>query len=214
VRTGSKYFGFTAGHVIQEASDHGLWASLAAGTKLQRLPFIQTWFTTPVDQGGTRLDVGIIPLRSDAISEFAGRVFLSNEDMSMGPDGRDDLAEFYYLFGFPASRRQARIAHHERHIRQRSFQFTTSVAAFSMHQKENLPVEDHVLLEFDHRNIRAGGETVNPPKLQGVSGGAICRVARNTEQPHLVAIATEHRKAARMVVGTRIERFMEIASAL
>ena len=37
---------------------------------------------------------------------------------------------------------------------------------------EEMSQADHILLDFDHKEIVIEGRRVNPPKLQGVSGGA------------------------------------------
>jgi len=53
-----------------------------------------------------------------------------------------------------------------------------------------------------------------PPNPRGVSGGAIFCIARASYAGPLVAIATEHRKHSRILVGTRARHFVQIAHGL
>jgi hypothetical protein len=210
-RVDGNYFAFTAGHVVADSTAPGLWVAPSARTKLRPLPCL-VGFRSPLP---THLDVGILPLRASEREQFVGRVFLANYDLDL--DDRPDegmFSEYYFVFGFPASNRQAKISHEKRHIDQRSFQLSTFPPPRDIYAKEGLPPEDHLLLEFDPRNIRAGGSVVNPPKLQGLSGGGMFRISRHTGHIQLTAIATEHRQTARVLVGTRIKYFVAAAQHL
>jgi hypothetical protein len=73
---------------------------------------------------------------------------------------------------------------------------------------------DHILLDFDHKEIVIGGRRVNPPKLQGVSGGGVFQISRQRKQGPLVAIATQNRRSSRLIVGTRIKHFLAMVREL
>ena len=73
---------------------------------------------------------------------------------------------------------------------------------------------DHILLDFDHKEIRVEGRRAAPPKLQGVSGGGIFHISRKALRGRLVAIATENRQRSRLIVGTRIKHFLAIVRTL
>ncbi|MDQ1410664.1 MAG: hypothetical protein QOJ41_2399 [Acidobacteriaceae bacterium] len=60
-----------------------------------------------------------------------------------------------------------------RHIRPRSFHYSTNPVDAAEDLQEGMSQADHVLLDFDHKEIVIGARRVKPPKLQGVSGGAI-----------------------------------------
>lgn len=79
---------------------------------------------------------------------------------------------------------------------------------------EEVSKSDHMLLDFDHKEIRVEGSRANPPKLQGVSGGGIFHVSRKRMQGSLVAIATQNRRTSRLIVGTRIKHFLVIVREL
>ena len=74
----------------------------------------------------------------------------------------------------------------------------------------------HLIIEFDHEDIRVAGARAVPPKLQGVSGGGMFHLAdlSPTPEARLVAIATDHDKKARVIVGTRIEHFVNSARSV
>ena len=76
------------------------------------------------------------------------------------------------------------------------------------------PPLDHMLFDFDHKDIAIGGRRVTPPKLQGVSGGGIFHISRSTFQGPLVAIATKNRRNSRLIVGTRLKHFLRAARQL
>jgi hypothetical protein len=73
---------------------------------------------------------------------------------------------------------------------------------------------DHILLDFDHNEIRVEGRHASPPKLQGVSGGGIFQISRKAMRGPLVAIATENRRRSRLILGTRIKHFLAMVREL
>jgi len=115
------------------------------------------------------------------------------------------------LIGHSASNSQVRVNHAEKTVHQISFQFTGLAEVDAIYQRESLSTTHHLIVEFG--NVRSEGRPTTPPKLQGVSGGAMFHlVTRDVDATiQLVAIATEHRRAAELVVGTRIEHFLNVA---
>jgi hypothetical protein len=85
-----------------------------------------------------------------------------------------------------------------------SFRCSTSPVDAAEYAQEQISQRGHILLDFDHKEIRVKGRSATPPKLQGVSGGGIFQVRRETMCGPLVAIATRIRRASRLIVGTRI----------
>jgi hypothetical protein len=70
------------------------------------------------------------------------------------------------------------------------------------------------LSPYDHKEIVIGGRRVNPPKLQGGSGGGVFHISRETNHGALVAIATQNRRNGRLIVGTRIKHFLAMVREL
>jgi hypothetical protein len=103
-----------------------------------------------------------------------------------------------------------KVSHARRHINQRSFQLTTSPPGAAAYIQEGISPSDFVLVEFDHKSTVVEGKIVEPPKLQGLSGGAILRFNRHSLVGRLVAIATEHKKSSRYILGTRIKHFLKL----
>jgi hypothetical protein len=214
VRVDSNFYAFTAGHVLQGARHSRLWASPGPKGKLLPLP-CDIGYQTPPTEGPYDLDVGILPLRAGALGAFKQCVFLTGPEIDEDdrPDDRG-LAAYYFVFGYPASRSQVKVSSEARRIQQISFQLTTSPPTAEAYLRESLPQSDYLMLDFDHKDTRVAGKVVTPPKLQGVSGGGFFHISRSTVEGPLVAIATEHRRISRCLLGTRIKHFLTAARQL
>ncbi len=107
-----------------------------------------------------------------------------------------------------------KISKPERRIHQQSFRFSTQPVDAAEYIQERASKSDHILLDFDHKEIRVEGRRASPPKLQGVSGGGIFQISRKVMRGPLVAIATENRRRSRLIVGTRIKHFLAMVREL
>ena len=162
------------------------------------------------------LDVGVLVLPAHQLGPFHKRVFLAGTEIDQDdrPDDRG-LTSFYFVLGYSASRTQVKVSRPERHIYQQSFQCSTDAVDAAEYLQEKMPQADHILLDFDHKEIKSGGKRATPPKLQGVSGGGIFHISRDTMQGPLVAIFTEHHpRTSRLIVGTRIKHFLAMVREL
>ncbi len=208
VRLDSQFCAFTAAHVIRDAGSATLLApSEGKGGKLLPLPP----YTAHLNSSGRDddLDVGVIVLPTHQLGPFAKHVFLA--DTEIDQDDRSDdqnLKSFYFVLGYSASRTQVKISRTERRIHQQSFHCATGPVDAAEYLQERMSQADHVLLDFDHKEIVTGGKRVNPPRLQGVSGGGIFLISRESNRGPLVAIATDNRRSSRLIVGTRIKHFV------
>ncbi len=206
VRVGSRPYAFTAGHVLKEAGSSKLFASPGPKGKLSPLPYTSRRY------GGLSLDVGVLPLHDNELGPFAECAFLPGDEIDENDEPEfNGIRESYFLFGYPASRTQVKVSSTPRHIHQRSFQLSTTPPDADAYDKEGIPRLDYALLEFDHKNVLVEGKIQAPPRLQGVSGGGIFRFNRRTSRGHLIAIAIEHRKSSRLIGGTRIKHFLNLA---
>ena len=166
-------------------------------------------------EGDNDLDVAVLALPSHQPGCFQQRVFLSGCEIDRD-DRPDDqgLASFYFVLGYSASRTQVQVDRVGLQIHQRSFHCCTSPLASAEYLQEQLSQADHIALDFDHKEIVIRGTRVTPPKLQGVSGGGIFHISRETNHGPLVAIATQNKRSSRLIVGTRIKHFIAIAREL
>jgi hypothetical protein len=157
--------------------------------------------------------VGVLALHSDNFGSFQGHVFLGDRDIDQDdrPDDRSLGPSFYFVLGYSASRTQVNVSRAEHRIFQMSFHCVTSPVTPAEYTAEEVAEKDHILLEFDHREILVGGSRANPPRLQGASGGGIFHVARSTMEGPLVAIATQNRRNSWVILGTRIKHFLGMA---
>ena len=208
-RLDAEFFAFTAAHVIRASSGAPLFApSEGCGGKLLPLPPC-TAHLSPSDCAED-LDVAVLPLAPDRLGCFQRRVFLSGEiDQRDQPDEHDRSA-FYFVMGYSASRTQVRVNRTQRRIHQRSFHCRTNPICAAEYVQERLSQADHIALDFDHEEIVIGKTPVTPPKLQGVSGGGIFHICRETMLGPLVAIATQNRRGLGIIVGTRIKHFLQM----
>jgi hypothetical protein len=207
VELDSNYYAFTAAHVMQDAGSADL--GIAAGGEVVPLP----WTASSMTLGGD--DVGVFLLHASVLDVLEQTVFLGGH--AIDEQGMPDDTAFtssYIVLGYPASRRQTKISHPTRQVRLRSFHCTTSPVDLVVYLQENLSRSDHVVLEFDHQDIVIKRQRVNPPKLQGVSGGGVFHLSKDTSQSTLIAIATENRRNSGLIVGTRLKHFLADARAL
>jgi hypothetical protein len=211
----SEFYAFTAAHVIRDAGSATLFApSEGRGGKLQPLPPCTAHLKS---SGGTSdLDVGVLALAARHLAAFQHHVFLAGAEIDQEdqPDDQDDLRSFYFVLGYSASRTQVKISKAERRIHQQSFRFSTQPVDAAEYLQERMSKSDHILLDFDHNEIRVEGRRASPPKLQGVSGGGIFQISRKAMRGPLVAIATENRRRSRLIVGTRIKHFLAMVREL
>jgi len=215
VRLDSQFYAFTAAHVIGDASSATLFApSEGRGGKLQPLPPCTAHLKSSA--GTNDLDVGVLALAARHLGAFQHHVFLAGAEIDQEdqPDDEDDVRSFYFVLGYSASRTQVKISKAERRIHQQSFRFSTQPVDAAEYLQERMSRSDHILLDFDHKEIRVEGRPASPPKLQGVSGGGIFQISRKAMRGPLVAIATENRRRSRLILGTRIKHFLAMVREL
>lgn len=204
------HFAFTAGHVVADADR--LYLPGGPHRKLFPIP-CGVCFRTRTEPN-IDLDIGVFPLYSTdsdlllADYKFLAADEIDDADVPSSPAfGQNSL----FLFGYSASRSQVKISHEHLHIDQRSFQLTTLPALPDVWQRERINPDVHVALDFDRKAVVVGGQSYTPPDLYGVSGGGIFQLVGHSAEGKLVAIATEHRSRAHVIVGTRIEHFLTAA---
>lgn len=211
VRLDSDYYAFTAAHVLRDVGSSRLSApSTGRGGDLLPLPASTAWLSpTSIDND---LDVGVLALPASALEAFERRVFLTGREIDQA-DQPDDagFASSYFVLGYSASRTQVKISHERRQVDQRSFHCMTSPVDAAEYVRENMLQSDHLLLDFDHKDIVVAKKRVTPPRLQGVSGGGVFHISRETRQGPLVAIATRNLRNSRLIVGTRVKHFLSMA---
>ncbi|MGA7237795.1 MAG: hypothetical protein WBY44_19065 [Bryobacteraceae bacterium] len=210
----SDFFAFTAAHVIRDCGSSLLFApSEGKGGKLLPLPPCTAQLSSSAMDND--LDVGVLLLPANRLGPFRQHVFLAGTEVDHD-DRPDDqgLASFYFVLGYSASRTQVKVSKAERQIHQQSFHCSTGPVDAAEYLHEEMSRVDHILLDFDHKEIVLGGRRANPPKLQGVSGGGIFHISRETKRGPLVAIATQNRRGSRLIAGTRIKHFLAMAREL
>jgi hypothetical protein len=215
VRLDSEFYAFTAAHVIRDAGSATLFApSEGRGGKLQPLPPCTAHLKS--SGGGNDFDVGVLALAARHLGAFQHHVFLAGVEIDQEdqPDDQDDVRSFYFVLGYSASRTQVKISKADRRIHQQSFRFSTQPVDAAEYLQERRSKSDHILLDFDHKEIRVEGRRASPPKLQGVSGGGIFQISRKAMRGALVAIATENRRRSRLILGTRIKHFLAMVGEL
>jgi hypothetical protein len=214
VRLDSDFFAFTAAHVLRDADSAPFFApSEGEGGKLLPLPP----YTAHLNSSGRDddLDVGVLVLAARHLGPFHRRVFLAGTEIDKD-DRLDDqgLKSFYFVLGYSASKTQVKVSKAERRIHQQSFHCSTSPVDAPEYLHEQISQADHILLDFDHKEIVVRGRRANPPKLQGVSGGGIFQISRETNHGPLVAIATQNRRRSRLIMGTKLKHFLALAREL
>jgi hypothetical protein len=212
VRLDGRHYAFTAGHVVKAVGSSHLWAAAENG-KVEPLPYAKLYRRGADGDELGDIDMGIVPLKSGSLGPFARCRFLDDVDAEDKVEHRWSV-NFYFVTGYPVSRSQSRIDHRSKRIDVKLFHLATNPPRGDPYEKELLSRAEHLVMEFDHKDTVVEGEKVNPPNLQGVSGGGIFCISRSSNTGPLVAIATEHRKSSRILVGTRVKHFVNFAREL
>jgi hypothetical protein len=214
VRLQSDFFVFTAAHVLRDAGSSIFFAP-SQGEVSKLLPLPRCTAQLKFSGGHNDLDVAVLLMPAHELGPFHQSSFLTGDEID-NDDRPDDngLESFYLVFGYSASRTQVKTSRMKRHIHQQSFRCSTNPVGAQEYQQEELSQADHILLDFDHKEIRVDGSPATPPKLQGVSGGGVFQVSRRGMRGPLVAIAIQHRRSCRLIVGTRIKHFLAMAREL
>jgi hypothetical protein len=211
VRLDSDYYAFTAAHVLRDVGSSRLSAP-SAGRRgaLLPLPPSTAWLTP--SRSDNDLDVGVLALSASALGAFERRVFLTGLEINQADEPDDaGFASSYFVLGYPASRTQVKISHESWQIEQKLFHCMTSPVDAAEYAREDILQSDHLLLDFDHKDIVVAKRRVTPPRLQGVSGGGVFHISRDTRLGQLVAIATRNLRNSRLIVGTRVKHFLSMA---
>jgi hypothetical protein len=214
VHLDSDFFAFTAAHVIRDADSATLLApSEGKGGKLLPLPPCTAHLKS--SRRDNDLDVAVLVLPRWQLGAFQHHDFLAGAEIDQDdrPDDRG-LESFYFVLGYSASRKQVNVSRPKLRIQQRSFRCSPKPVDAAEYLQEQMSEADHILLDFDHKEIVIGGRRVTPPRLQGVSGGGIFQIFRETKQGPLVAIATQNRRNSRLIVGTRVKHFLAMVREL
>jgi hypothetical protein len=206
----------TAAHVIEDIDRSGGHFTVAVGGKLIALH--RDRFTTPHDHPA---DIGLIPLRprtAVALTQNGG-VFLDREqfverEIASGTDISQMLANTYFAVGFPASRSYSRIQHAQNRIHVKTYSVRLTLAPTDIYP-EGLSHRTHLLLDYAPHEIVLAGRRVNPPTVQGMSGGGAFRFhRRRPETTRLVGILIERHRTARVIAATRAAVVAELARAV
>jgi hypothetical protein len=166
VRLDSEFYAFTAAHVIRDAGSARLLApSEGRGGKLQPIPPCTAHLKS--SGGNNDLDVGVLVLPACRLGAFQHHVFLAGAEIDQEdqPDDQDDLRSFYFVLGYSASRTQVKVSRAERRIHQQSFRCSTQPVDAAEYLQEGMAKSDHILLDFDHKEMHVEGRRAYPPKL-------------------------------------------------
>jgi len=204
VRIDGQAFVVTAAHVLQQLHETTGRFVVAVGGRLVRL-YAGGFVTNPDDAA----DVGLVPLVPAALSTFleAGAVLIEREmiDEAERGDGIDLLnmvTNTYFVFGFPGSRSWSRVSHATRQIHAKGYLVKLTLGTCF---PDGVSPHEHLILDYDEKEILQDRERKQPPSIYGVSGGGIFRFQRGQpETMRLVGIAIERHKRERIIVGTRI----------
>jgi hypothetical protein len=206
-------FILTAAHVVHHVQSTTRRFTVAIGGEL--IAVHRDRFVTRQHDAA---DIGLIPLRPEVVKVFLdmGGAFLDEASIDEteqgdGTDFLNSLTWAYFAVGFPASRSQSRIQHTERKIHVKTYSVRLTLAPTNTFPA-GLSKEQHLLLDYDPREILLEGRSVNPPMVQGMSGGGIFRFRRRQpETTKLVGVLIERHKNARVLAGTRAGLAMSLA---
>lgn len=212
---GCKFF-VTAAHALEDRGDSDIYFANTASGKIEQVPVNSAYFPVEREQGPKPLDIAVAPVTPRNAGEFDGCRFLAADDFAVAdrPDHSNPALSLYFMVGFSASRSRYRIHAQRRRINQDAFPLTAIPSTPEKYAAGALDEGVHLAIDYDERDINRSGKRVVPPRLQGVSGGGMFRFNGLSNEIKLVAIAVEHRRNERIIVGTRIDVVLGLIDAL
>lgn len=206
-------FVFTAGHVLSEPGYPNRFkrGPIVLATPAGRLISLSS--REAVFMGRTSnsqdLDVGVARIEQTS-NELGECHFLAENEWQFNHEDDRSGKSFYVLIGYPGSRGLTKIRN--RRIEQRSLCICTNLVPEQQYEELNLSVKDHILLVYNQSKVTHNGARFNMWKLDGMSGGGVFHVHKETGRAQLVAISTEHRRVSECIVGTRVNHAITLAA--
>lgn len=203
---GDVRFLVTAGHVFDEATGRPLYA----GGETELLQIGGKWVHSRVPPEGREkdhIDLALLRL-DDALFRQLGlkAVLLSETDPAYRPDPRPGIGTYYVCVGFPQGRQSTWVKDGMLAPKQVYMALKPGPSADQLgHPYSDL---HNLVLEFDKREARAGGQIVTAPDPIGMSGGGVWAcdglVGPAPAPARLVGISTTWLRREKVIVATRI----------
>ncbi len=208
-------FAFTAAHVMRKDGFRNEFNEVPMGLATPGGRMVSFERAEPVFSArlgnDPDLDIGLVRFAPEIWSEHQDCEFLSTKDCER--DHQDDRSgkSFYLLIGYPGSRKMTKIETGQ--IKQRSVCIATVPASQKQYTNLRITPTNHLLLEYDERNVSYQGRRHLPPSLAGISGGGVFHVQKETNDVRLVGIITESHRSQGLIVATRIDSFFWLSAA-
>jgi len=209
-RIGDEHFILSAAHVLDWLSTDVVY--VGNGTEMIQLESGQL-FTSKIPAGGgrkdDRIDIGVFPLTKSVWSQISGDDFLEIADIDVN-EFAEDPQRFYIGLGFPIE--GALYGESEPYLRFPGISTTGKSKPDKFEELKEFSPRTHILVEYDHDWMAVGDTYGVPPKLEGMSGGALFRfdsVTKPGAKDFLVGILIEQRSDQRIIVATQMSFIVE-----
>jgi hypothetical protein len=204
----------TAGHVLDQADDS---TPLFLGASDRMLPIVGNASTSHTahlkHRTDDRLDLAVVALPTEYIAHFSDDEILSFANVDTKAEA---VAERGFVFmGYPESKNRRPLRGGGLVIVPSLYSAICHEAPPKVYHELGAPSSDHLLLAFDaKRMVSSQGVRRIAPALNGLSGAPVWG-STSANVGVVVAVLTEHHKAARKcVVSTRISCFLEALQIL
>jgi len=203
----------TAGHVFDNLQGSAVYVG---GEK--RLVHLkgQHYRTRPDGRAESdKYDLAFVELDEEALSCLGNVRFLHSSDLD--PNDVAAKGHYYLVLGYPATKNK-RINYESYKAPHNLYIYSASSPALEKYRRLSILEETHILLDFDKKMIAdKANKLVNPPKLQGISGGGIWRIRDYTDVASLagpsprklVGIVIEGHPMQKIIMGVRISCIIE-----
>lgn len=171
--------------------------------------------------GPDDIDVAIAPLDPQLKETIGASCFplaeVGHDRIWSGPDPSDEWHR-YTVVGFPSSQNKKRGAR-SKGLSRNAWAFTTQVQSQdAIPKRSHLAVERHLFLVWDYDQTEDGArKIINPPHLNGTSGGAILSIGRHVETTHqpivLIGLVTDFVGANKTIIGIRMSAIVDSLDA-
>lgn len=204
---GHRYL-ITAAHVAELYPDRNLLLGTASAWIEVPHPF-RLMKKRDTSGDDDTIDIAFKRLQPDLADQFDGCHFLTADQIATTdrPVFTPPHRSKYTALGWPLNRfSYSRAA---RTTTPKNLAHTGAIASPAEYARVRLPIETHVAIEFDKKQVIGPEGVHSAPAITGLSGGGIFRMPAleqpgNLTPPTLAAITTHHRPVERLIVGSRI----------
>lgn len=207
VEVSGESFLLSAAHVLDENRDSTLYVFM--GEELTPL-IAPDSCTNTLPSMGTReddpIDIACMRLETETRRALDSVCFLKPRQLEVNEVSGAGCA--YTFMGYPHAKNGPRWG--KQSLRPDPWSYSCPSVPKQDYKKLGYSPRTHVIVPFDKRQVlNADGRIVEAPDMKGMSGGPVWRYSASGV-PKVAAIGTDHKRRGKILVGVRMDIFIEV----